>query len=95
MTDFDVSEAPERDHADVLVNHLTLNRKSVLDVGCGKAFLLYEMKKILPGLNVYGFDISKHGISSAKDEIKENLFIHKAQNDYPFENNQFDFTNTE
>ncbi len=35
----------------------------VLDVGCGKAFLLYEMKKILPGLQVAGFDISKHGLS--------------------------------
>ena len=29
---------------------------SVLDVGCGKAFLLYEMKKILPGLKIAGFD---------------------------------------
>ncbi len=26
------------------------NGSSVLDVGCGKAFLLYEMKKILPDL---------------------------------------------
>ena len=26
------------------------NGSKVLDVGCGKAFLLYEMKKILPGL---------------------------------------------
>src|SRR3977135_503588 len=32
----------------------------VLDVGCGKAFLLYEMKKLLPGLEVAGFDISRH-----------------------------------
>ena len=77
--------------AEELIKNYNLdNNSSVLDVGCGKAFLLYEMKKILPGLNVYGFDISKHGINSAKDEIKENLFIHKAQNDYPFENNQFD-----
>tara|TARA_B100001029_G_C14949841_1_gene388116 strand:- start:25 stop:690 length:666 start_codon:yes stop_codon:yes gene_type:complete len=77
--------------AEELIKNYNLdNNSSVLDVGCGKAFLLYEMKKILPGLSVYGFDISKHGINSAKDEIKENLFIHKAQNDYPFENNQFD-----
>ena len=77
--------------AEELIKNYNLdNNSSVLDVGCGKAFLLYEMKKILPGLKVCGFDISKHGINSAKDEIKENLFIHKAQNDYPFENNQFD-----
>ena len=37
------------------------NGSKVLDVGCGKAFLLYEMKKILPDLQVAGFDISKHG----------------------------------
>ena len=30
------------------------NESSVLDVGCGKAFLLYEMKKLLPGLKVSG-----------------------------------------
>ena len=34
----------------------------VLDVGCGKAFLLYEMKKLLPDAEVAGFDISKHGL---------------------------------
>ena len=80
-----------RPAAEELIKNYNLNNNSsILDVGCGKAFLLYEMKKILPGLSVYGFDISKHGINSAKDEIKENLFIHKAQNDYPFENNQFD-----
>ena len=26
------------------------NNSSVLDVGCGKGFLLFEMKNILPGL---------------------------------------------
>ena len=35
------------------------NGSKVLDVGCGKAFLLYEMKKILPDLQVAGFDISQ------------------------------------
>ena len=31
----------------------------VLDVGCGKAFLLYELKKLLPELEIAGFDISR------------------------------------
>jgi len=39
---------------------------SVLDVGCGKAYLLYEKKLLLPRLKVFGFDISKHGIVAAK-----------------------------
>ena len=46
------------------------NGSSVLDVGCGKAFLLYEMKKILPDLKIAGFDISKHGLADARDDIK-------------------------
>ena len=37
-----------------------------------------------------GFDISKHGIQNAKSEIKKDLFIHKAQDKYPYQDNQFD-----
>ena len=66
------------------------NGSRVLDVGCGKAFLLYEMKKILPDLQVAGFDISKHGLSEARDNIKPFLFNHKAQERYPFGDRQFD-----
>ena len=63
---------------------------SVLDVGCGKAFLLYEMKKILPGLKIAGFDISKHGLADARDEIKPYLFRYRAQDRYPYGDGAFD-----
>src|SRR5271156_4651807 len=66
------------------------NGSSVLDVGCGKAFLLYEMKKILPDLKVAGFDISKHGLADAREEIKSSLFRYRAQDRYPFGDNAFD-----
>ena len=66
------------------------NQSSVLDIGCGKAYLLYEMKLLLPDLKVVGFDISEHGLGEAKKEIREFLFIHKAQEKYPFEDNEFD-----
>ena len=66
------------------------NNSSVLDVGCGKAYLLYELKLLLPDLRVKGFDISKHGLNEAKENLKEDLFIHKAQDSYPFEDNAFD-----
>lgn len=62
----------------------------ILDVGCGKAYLLYELKKLLPNATVAGFDISEHGINDAKSEIKENLFIHRAQDSYPFKDKEFD-----
>jgi|TARA_B110000114_G_C15069057_1_gene388800 ubiquinone/menaquinone biosynthesis C-methylase UbiE len=66
------------------------NASSILDVGCGKGFILYEIKKILPNINIVGFDISKHAIKDAPAEIKNDLFIHKAQIRYPFKKNKFD-----
>ena len=77
--------------AEALIEYFDLTgSSSVLDVGCGKGFLLYEMKQLLPDLKIAGFDISKHGLSQSKEEIRDNLFRHKAQDIYPFETNAFD-----
>ena len=77
--------------AEVLIKKYNLtNDSSVLDVGCGKAFLLYEMKLLLPNLKISGIDSSEYGIKNAKEEIKQNLFCHKAQEIYPFKNKEFD-----
>jgi SAM-dependent methyltransferase len=66
------------------------DRSSVLDVGCGKAYLLYELKKLLPGLQMAGFDISRHGLGDARDGIKPYLFRYRAQDKYPYGDNHFD-----
>ena len=77
--------------AELLIKNYNLtNDSSVLDVGCGKAFLLYEMKLLLPNLKISGFDVSKHGIAQAKEKINEGLFVHQAQKLYPFKDKQFD-----
>ena len=39
----------------LIQNYNLTNTSSVLDVGCGKAYLLYEMKLLLPGLRVARF----------------------------------------
>lgn len=62
----------------------------VLDVGCGKAFLLYEMQLIEPGLELVGFDVSTHGLASVHPELKANLFDYRAQDAYPFGDKYFD-----
>jgi SAM-dependent methyltransferase len=62
----------------------------VLDVGCGKGFLLYEMQLLEPELQLVGFDISDHGLSSKLPECKAHLFRHRAQDAYPFEEAEFD-----
>ena len=77
--------------AEALIEKYDLtNDSSVLDVGCGKAFLLYEMKLLLPQLRISGFDISKHGLANAREEIRDSLFIHRAQEPYPYKDNEFD-----
>ena len=76
--------------AEALIENYNLtNESSVLDIGCGKAYLLYEMKLLLPELKVVGFDISKHGLAVAKEEVRDSLFLHRAQDAYPFEDNEF------
>jgi SAM-dependent methyltransferase len=62
----------------------------VLDVGCGKAFLLYEMKQLLPGLEIAGFDISRHGLADAKPEVSGGLYRYRAQDHYPYGDKSFD-----
>jgi len=77
--------------AELLIKNYNLtNNSNVLDVGCGKAFLLYEIKLLLPNLKITGFDISKQGLMDAKKIINKDLFIHRAQDPYPFKDNQFD-----
>lgn len=66
------------------------NGSKILDVGCGKAFLIYEIKKILPECKVVGFDISKYAIDNAKEEIKDSLFEFNAKDPFPFGDNEFD-----
>ena len=73
-----------------LIKHYGLtNDSSVLDVGCGKAFLLYELTVLLPGLTVQGLDVSPYAIEHAKEEITPFLTVGKAQQ-LPYEDNTFD-----
>ena len=63
--------------------------QKVLDVGCGMAHLLFELTQVVPGLEVYGIDISKYALEHAKEEIRDRLQYGEAQS-LPFEDKQFD-----
>lgn len=77
--------------AQALIDRYELKPGSrVLDVGCGKAFLLYEMKELVPDLVVAGFDISRHGLANAREDIKPYLYRHRAQDRYSYDDNHFD-----
>jgi len=62
----------------------------ILDVGCGKGFLLYEFTQIVPGLQISGVDISKYALENAKEEVKAHIKIGNAV-ELPFKDNAFDF----
>lgn len=62
----------------------------VLDVGCGKGFLLFEMMLIEPGLEIHGFDISDYGLENKHPDLKANLFKHRAQDSFPYPDEYFD-----
>ena len=62
----------------------------ILDVGCGKAYLLHEIKLLLPEVQITGFDISKHGLADATPEVRDHLLRYRAQDRYPWGNDHFD-----
>ncbi len=67
---------------------LTAN-SSLLDVGCAKGFMLYDLQQLIPGMTLKGIDITEYALEDAKPEIKDLLMQGNAK-ELPFENNSFD-----
>ena len=61
----------------------------VLDVGCGKGYLLYELAQLVPGIAVTGLDVSGYAIEHAKEEVRDRLRAGHAAS-LPFESDSFD-----
>lgn len=77
--------------ARAMVEHYGLKAgDKILDVGCGKAFLLYDFTKVVPGIEVYGVDVSAYAIEHSKEEIRDRLQVCSAVS-LPFDDNEFDF----
>ena len=76
--------------AQKIIDEYNLNENSkILDVGCGKGFLLYEFKKLLPNAEVKGLDISSYAIKNSKNEISNYLTLGNANN-LPYNTDEFD-----
>lgn len=62
----------------------------VLDVGCGKGYLLHELTMVIPGLELAGLDISAYAIAHAKLEVQPFLQVGSALS-LPYADDSFDF----
>ncbi len=77
--------------ARALIDQYGLTAKSsVLDIGCGKGYLLYELQCLMPGISLTGFDISEYALRDMHPELTGYFFKHRAQDIYPFKNQTFD-----
>ena len=73
-----------------LQEHFGLTAESsVLDVGCGKGFMMHDMAELVPGIIVKGVDISDYAIENAIEDMKPHVRVANAKN-LPFEDNSFD-----
>jgi protein-L-isoaspartate(D-aspartate) O-methyltransferase len=62
----------------------------ILDIGCGKGFLLFDFLKVVPEIEIYGIDISSYAIDNSKEEIRDRLQVGSATA-LPWKDQTFDF----
>ena len=62
---------------------------SILDIGCGKGFMLHDFAELIPGIKVEGIDISAYAIENAIEDMKPFVKVGNAKTlEYP--DNSFD-----
>ncbi len=62
---------------------------SVLDIGCGKGFMMHDMAELIPGITVKGIDISEYAIENAIENMKPHVQVADVR-ELPFDDNSFE-----
>ena len=76
--------------AEAMARHYRLPATGrILDVGCGKGFLLYEFTQVLPRAEVAGLDISQYALENARQEVRPRLKQGTAAR-LPWDDDSFD-----
>lgn len=74
---------------DVIAHYGLAPGMRVLDVGCGKGFLVKDLMLECPGLEVFGLDVSLYAILHAPEELAGRLHLGTAEK-LPFPDKSFD-----
>lgn len=75
--------------AEDIVKHFGLKPgHRVLDVGCAKGFLVKDLMKVCPGLEVFGLDISEYALMHCEPEVVGRLHLGSAER-LPFPDGSF------
>ena len=76
--------------AEDIISHFSLKSgMRVLDVGCGKGFLIKDLIYVCPGLEVFGLDVSEYAIINSVDEAVGRIHLGSAEK-ICFPDNSFD-----
>lgn len=62
---------------------------AILDIGCGKGFMLHDFKEMMPRCTVAGIDVSKYAIENAMEDMKPFLKVASAEK-LPYPDKSFD-----
>ena len=73
-----------------MVKHYNLSKSpKILDIGCGKGFLLFDFLKVVPDAEIYGIDVSQYAIENSKEEVRDSLQVGNATH-LPWADDTFD-----
>jgi ubiquinone/menaquinone biosynthesis C-methylase UbiE len=72
-----------------IIDHFRLKQGDrILDVGCGKGFLVKDLILVCPGLEAFGLDISEYALMNCEPEVIGRLHLGSADR-LPFPDNSF------
>ena len=74
---------------DICDHYKLKSQDKILDIGCGKGFMLYDFLKLNPKFDVFGIDISEYAIKNCVRSLKEKLRVGNAIS-LPYPDNYFD-----
>jgi ubiquinone/menaquinone biosynthesis C-methylase UbiE len=65
------------------------NSSKILDVGCAKGYMMYDLQQLLPQADIQGVDISDYAKRNAKSQVRDQIKVCSANN-LPFKDDEFD-----